>query len=164
MKIIKLLMCILFLLCFNTTFSQKKEEKEKRSEISKTSDRVKQTSTETKEAVSTAKETLKDIGSIFKSKKIKEKETTTIILNNVDYGNANLSMLQKAIQKAKGVKKSTKKYQNNIATFSIEYKKSADELWQTLPINVTNKFNILSVEENSISISLKKQENKSNND
>jgi len=155
MKIIKLLLCFILILSFNTTFSQQKEEKKEKSEISKTSDKVKQTNSETKEAMSTAKETLKDIGSIFKSKKSKTKNAVSITLNNVDYGNANLSELQKSLQKVNGVKKSTKKYQNNIATFLIEYKKSADNLWQSLPSNISNKFKILSIEENAISISLK---------
>jgi flagellum-specific peptidoglycan hydrolase FlgJ len=153
MKTIKLTLCFLLFLCFNFSFSQQKENK---SEIAKTSDKVKQTSNETKDAVQTTKETLKDIGSIFKSKKDKTKQTVLIVVNNIEYGNTNLNVLQKSVKTSKSVKNITKKYQNNTATFLVEYKKSADELWQTLPEKVVNNFKIIAIEENSISIALKK--------
>lgn len=153
MKTLKLLVIILFILSFNTAFSQQNN----RSEVSKATDKVKQTNYETKDAVNTAKETLNEIGSIFKSKKKKSKNTVTITLSDVEYGNSDLNLLQKSISKAKGVKKSTKKYQNNIATFQIEYKESADALWQTLPSNIIDKFKIVSIAENNVSILLKSE-------
>jgi len=161
MKATKLLLCSLLFLWFNTAFSQQKEEK-KKSEISKTSDKVKQTTSETKEAMNTAKgalndtkELVNDIGGIFKSKKGKTKKIITIILDNIEYGDSNLNALHKEISKAKGVKNVSKKFEENKATFSIAYKKSADELWQSIAENIRNKFKVKSINTNNVFITIK---------
>ncbi|QFZ55521.1 hypothetical protein FEZ18_12265 [Oceanihabitans sp. IOP_32] len=160
MKTLKSLPCILLILCFNVALSQHKSDE---SEISKTTDKVKKTNTETKEALSTTKQTIKDIGSIFKSKKEKTKQTININITDVEYGNSSLEMLKNAIKSTKSVKGVTKKFKNNTATFLVEFKKSADELWQNLPVKTKSKFKVLAIEEHSMSITLKNAEPKPDN-
>ncbi len=174
-KATKLFLYAMLLFWTSVAMSQNTNERNRKenekSEILKTTDKVKQTSSETKEAVSTTKETLNDakvlvadIGSIFKSEKDKTKKTITITLNNVEYGNADLITLQKAVKKAKNVKSITKQYNNNTATLLIVYKNSADELLQSIPTNITSKFKISSIEDGSIFIVLKSEENSFDND
>lgn len=130
-------------------------------EVEKANKSVKQTSQATKETVQTTKETVADLketaGMLFpkKNKSKKEKETVAIIISEIEYGDANLNALYKAISKVKGVKEPSKIFNNGQAQINATYKKTGDELWQSVPENIRNAFKIQSITEKTIVVKLK---------
>ncbi len=131
-------------------------------EVENANETVQQASKATKETVQTTKETVNElketVGMIFpkKNKAKKTKEIVSVQINQIEYGDENLDALYKAISKAKGIKDLSKTFEDNRVLITATYKKSADDLWQSVPENIRDSFKIKAVSENNITIALKK--------
>lgn len=169
MNFLRKLMFLLTLIVFNISFSQEnpsKEEKAKKNKvlekvddtnktIKNTNETIKNTVQDTKSTVNDLKET---IGSIFPRKnKDKLKRVITIQITQITYGNLHLNNLYNYISKSKGVKKPSKKFENGTALINVNYKKSADDLWQNVPENLRKSFKIVKMNENNIFLNLIEQ-------
>lgn len=163
-KVTVLTMLVLSYTSFAQTQQQEEENKPKVvKEVENANKSVKQASQTTKETVQTTKETVADlketVGMIFpkKNKTNKTKDIVLIHIGQIEYGNENLNALYKAITKTKGIKDPSKTFNNSTAEISATYKKSAEDLWQSIPENVRKSFKIKSISESNISITLKEQ-------
>jgi len=162
----KIIVLIMLFTASNLLAQTKKNEEESNKpkvvkEVESANQTVRQASQATKETVQTTKETAKDlketVNILFpkKNKNKKSKGTVTISIGQIEYGNENLNALYKAISKAKGVKDPSKTFNNNQAQIAVVYKKTADDLWQSVPEKTRKTFKIQSITENNIVVQLK---------
>ncbi|MDY7395662.1 hypothetical protein UMM65_10445 [Aureibaculum sp. 2210JD6-5] len=166
-NVVKIIVLIVLFAVGNLSAQTRKTEEESKpkvvNEVEEANKSVKQASNATKETVQTTKETVSDlketVGMIFpkKNKPKKAKEIVSIQISQIEYGDENLDALYKAISKAKGVKDLSKTFANNQAAITATYKKTADDLWQSVPETIRSSFKIKSITENSILVSLKEQ-------
>jgi len=166
-KLVKILVIALLFAASNVFSQTPQKEKEETSkpkvvkEVETANKAVKQASQATKETVQTTKETVTDlketVGLIFpkKNKAKKTKEVVSIQISQIEYGDENLDALYKAISKTKGVKDPSKTFNNNQAEITATFKKTANDLWQSVPEKIRKAFKIKSVSESSIVVVLK---------
>ncbi len=166
MKTIKIFLIAFAFLSANAIFAQNNNEKfeqqkvkvnnavdQTNTAIEESNQAIKETSASLKTSLNSSKETFNDLKGMFKSNKVLN--IILITINNIEYGNAKLKLLQNAILKSKGVKKSSNNFQDNIATIEVSYKKNADKLWENIPTNISSSFKVVSINEKEIHINLK---------
>ena len=117
-------------------------------EVNTTTDSVTNSIERTKRTARRLKET------IFGSKKNKVKnassEAVQIKISNVAYADENLKALYHYFSTAKGIKKVTKNYANGTAVITINSKENADILWDRVPANLQNKFEVAGLNQKEI--------------
>ncbi len=163
MKTLKPLLLLTLFLNIGTLLAQESngEQKTEMNEIDKANKAIndantsiKNTNESVKNTVDSSKETIATIGTIFgsgkKKKKEKNKSNITIGIQQVTYDNENLNSLYNHISKTKGVKAPVKKYSNGSALITVDFKESADALWQSIPKNVRSSFKMIEISDNNI--------------
>ncbi len=163
MKTIKKVWLVMLLFAVGNTWSQEQQAKEKRTikevdQVQKTSEEINETTAATtaavKSTVANTKETLKEVGSLFGSGKNKKdrknKEQVMITIQQIDYDNDYLAQLYDYIEQQKGVKNPSKTYSKGHASISITFKEGADALWQTVPKQVRNAFELITMDRKSV--------------
>ncbi|WP_298504742.1 hypothetical protein [uncultured Maribacter sp.] len=115
---------------------------------------IKSTNQSVKNTVDSSKETIATIGSLFGSKKNKEnKKSEDIVLitvQQVSYDTEQLNSLYSRITKSKGVKKPIKKFSKGTALITVNYKETADMLWQSIPKQERKFFKMVEISDSNI--------------
>ena len=115
---------------------------------------IKNTNESVKNTVDSSKETIATIGSLFgsnKNKKNKKKEDMVVItVQQVNYDNTQLNSLYQNLIKSRGVKKPIKKFNNGTASITINYKETADMLWQSIPAKERESFKMIEISDHNI--------------
>jgi hypothetical protein len=94
----------------------------------------------------------KSMNSLFGSKK----DTIQIFISDVDYDDANLTLLKESLKKIKGGKFVNMQYKASNAVLEVSYKGNSTELWDQLPSDSKKAFKIIEANDNSMTLSLKK--------
>ena len=167
MKNTQLFFALLILFSQFELFSQtRNERKPKENKITKEVDKANQTVKDTNEsiknAVATSKETIGElketISFLFpKKNKNKTKGIVSIHITQVEYDAVDLNQLYKAITKAKGIKKPSKSFENNIAIIKVSYKKSVDDLWQKVPEHIRKAFKMVKMDHQTMLVNWSKK-------
>lgn len=161
MKTTKIFIIILSILFTNLLYSQNDKTKivnavNETDELFATSSRSINSSSKTlKTTINSTKKTIDDIKNILSFNKNKSEKLIVITINNIDYSNVKLKQLHKSLEKIKGAKNVSKNYQNNIAIIEVIYKKNADNLWSDLPVNISETYKVISINDRNILIALK---------
>lgn len=115
---------------------------------------IKNTNQSVKSTVDNSKETIATIGSLFGSKKNKEnkkkKDIVAITVQQVNYDTDQLNSLYNTLKKSKGVKNPIKKFSNGTALITVNYKETADMLWQNIPKQERKSFKMIEISDNNI--------------
>ncbi len=145
MKIICLFIIQLFIFFFNSSGQTNHGAQEK---TAATKPSLKNTSDSLKMAVSDAKESF---NTIFKG----HRDTTAILISNVEYDDSNLQHLKESLKKLKGVKSVSEQYKSSNVVLKIPFKGKPTDLWDELPIPVKAPFKLIEAGDNSISLKFK---------
>jgi hypothetical protein len=119
----------------------------------------------TADVSNTVNATTKSIDDLKKSKDIlrgifpqKVKSTAIILkINKIEFSNADLLLLEKAIADVKGVKNVNKTFKDEQISFEIKCKKNAGELLNAIDSNALKPFKILQSDTNLILLELSKK-------
>jgi len=161
MKSQKQIIVLLMLLVFSTTLSQHRNSRTKIDE-NKISSKIDDTNKEINDVnesvenstktIERTTETLEETWGVIKGKfgGKKSKNNISIIIRPISYDNEHLNNLYRHISKASGVKKSTKSYNANVISISLDCKNTADDIWQDVPKNIRSNFKIVEIGEKNI--------------
>jgi len=94
----------------------------------------------------------KSFNTLFPNKR----DTIVIAVANVEFDDANLTVLKEQIKKIKGVKGVVMQYKASSATFEISFKGKATDLWDKLPAETKTPFKIVEAGENSLMVEPRK--------
>lgn len=94
----------------------------------------------------------KSMHSLFGGKK----DTIQILVSDVDYDDANLSLLKESLKKIKGSKLVNMQYKSSNAILDVAYKGSSTELWDQIPDNSKKAFKIIEVNDNNITLAMRR--------
>ncbi len=83
------------------------------------------------------------------------KDTTTIIISNIDYEDSNLTTLKENLKKLKGVKSVSMEYKSSTVLLKIPFKGKPTDLWDQLPPPAKAPFRLIEASENYISVKFK---------
>jgi hypothetical protein len=119
----------------------------------------------TADVSNTVNATTKSIDDLKKSKDIlgtlfpqKTKSAAiTLKINKIEFSNADLLLLEKAIANVKGVKNVNKTFKDEQVSFEIKCKKNAGELLNAIDTNILKPFKVLQTETNLILLELSKK-------
>ncbi|RKR06493.1 hypothetical protein CLV91_3348 [Maribacter vaceletii] len=119
---------------------------------------IEQTNESLKSTINSSKETINTIGSLFGTgdKKKTPKGTVNITIHNATYDNESIHSLYNHIIKTRGVKKPVKKYNSGLVSILLNYKESADNLWQMVPKSTRNSFKMIEISDNTIVVKYSK--------
>ncbi len=164
MKNIQFFLVILILFSQLELFSQTRNEQKPKEnkvtkEVNKANQTVKNTNESVKNTITTSKETIGELKETFgilfpKKNKNKAKGIVSIQITQVEYDNVDLNKLYKFISNTKGVKKPSKSFENNHVLITVNYKKSIDNLWQSVPENIRKAFKVVKISENNLFLGL----------
>lgn len=94
----------------------------------------------------------KSMHSLFGGKK----DTIQIFVSDVDYDDANLSLLKESLKKIKGGKFVNMEYKSSNAILEVSYKGSSTELWDQIPVDSKKAFKIVEVNDNNMTLAVRK--------
>lgn len=94
----------------------------------------------------------KSMHSLFGSKK----DTIQIFVSEVEYDDANLSLLKESLKKIKGGKFVNMQYKSSNAVLEVSYKGSSTELWDQIPADSKKAFKIVEVNDNNMTLAVRK--------
>lgn len=101
-----------------------------------------------KMAVSDAKNSF---NTLFKG----HKDTTTIMISDIDYEDSNLTVLKENLKKLKGVKSVSEQYKSNNVMLKVPFKGKPTDLWDDLPSYSKVPFKLIEAGDNSITLKFK---------
>jgi hypothetical protein len=78
------------------------------------------------------------------------KDTTTISISNIEYGDPNLSVLKDELKKIKGIKEVSTQFQSNTITLKVPFKGNPTDLWDKLPSNSKAPFKVIEATNNNM--------------
>lgn len=120
------------------------------SKVDKKIDQVDTTMSKAKNTTAKGEQTFKDIIGIFGSKTPNE---GTVIIPSIEFEDANLESLVKAIKDRKEVKKAVLEYSNGTAVIKLTLKAKAEaDFWNELPKELKEVFKMASKKENNIQV------------
>ena len=116
-----------------------------------------------KQTISTASDSLKmavndakkSFNTLFKS----HRDTTTIMISDIDYEDSNLAILKDNLKKLKGVRSVSMQYKSNTAMIKIPYKGKSTDIWDNLPPYSKVPFKLIEESDNSITLKFKNDKN-----
>lgn len=94
----------------------------------------------------------KSMNTLFGSKK----DTIDILIPDIEYDDANLSLLKESIKNTRGGKLLGMQYKSSAALLQISYKGSSTQLWDQLPADSKKAFKIVEVNENNMTLAVRK--------
>jgi protein-disulfide isomerase len=94
----------------------------------------------------------KSMNSIFGGKK----DTIQILVSEVEYDDANLSLLKESLKKTKGGKFVGMQYKSSAAVLEVSFKGNSTELWDQLPADSKKGFKILEANDNNMTLTVRK--------
>jgi hypothetical protein len=120
------------------------------SKVDKQIDQVDTTMSKAKTTATKGEQTFKDIIGIFGSKTPNE---GTVIIPSIEFEDANLESLIKAIKDRKEVKKASLEYSNGTAVIKLLLRSKAEaDFWNELPKELKEVFKMVSKKENNIQV------------
>jgi hypothetical protein len=141
MKLIFLISFIIALLFVTNTIAQVRPVSQKASKGGPTAQKAsKLTMTE---AADSLKMTMSDAKNSFNTLFKARKDTTTISISEIDYGDPNLSALKDELKKIKGIKSVSTEFQSNTITLKIPFNGKPTDLWDKLPSNSKVPFKVI---------------------
>lgn len=94
----------------------------------------------------------KSMNSLFGGKK----DTIQILIPEVEYDDAHLSLLKESLKKIKGGRFVNMQYKSSNAILEVSYKGSSTELWDQLPDDSKKAFKIVEMNDNNMTLSVRK--------
>lgn len=86
--------------------------------------------------------------SLFGSKR----DTIAIAISDIDYDDANLSLLKEDLKKQKGVKSVVMQYKATNALLEVSFKGKASDLWDKLPAEAKTSFKMVEATDNMLTL------------
>jgi hypothetical protein len=83
------------------------------------------------------------------------KDTTTIMISDIDYEDSNLTVLKDDLKKLKGVRTVSMQYKSDVVWIKIPYKGKPTELWDHLPTAAKLPFKLVEAGDNNITLKFK---------
>lgn len=115
---------------------------------------------EQKQTMSSASDSLKlainDAKTSFNTLFKGHRDTTTIMIPDIDYEDSNLNVLKESLKKLKGVKAMSMQYKSSAIFLKVPYKGKAADLWDQLPYPAKMPFKLVEANENSLVLKYKK--------
>jgi hypothetical protein len=102
------------------------------------------------EAADSLKMAMSDAKNSFNTLFKGHKDTTTISISNIEYGDPNLSVLKDELKKIKGIKSVSTEFQSNTITLKVPFKGNPTDLWDRLPSNSKVPFKVIEATNNNI--------------
>lgn len=166
MKVYTLYFIAMFFLLFQSAFSQVTKTSSTQSNQAKGASQPYQTTQTTNHqnqkpvTLSQATDSLKfavndfkkSMSSIFGNKR----DTIQIFVADVEYDDANLSLLKECLKKVKGGKFVNMQYKSSNAVLEVSYKGSSTELWDQIPADSKKGFKIVEVNDNNMTLAVRK--------
>lgn len=113
-----------------------------------------------KQTLSSATDSLKlainDAKTSFNTLVKVHRDTTTIMISNIDYEDSNLNILKENLKKIKGVKAISLQYKSSTVLLKIPFKGKPTDLWDQLASSSKRPFKLVEANENSILLEFKK--------
>jgi len=81
-----------------------------------------------------------------------KRDTIAIMIANIDYDDANLSLLKENLKKLKGVKAVNMQYKSATAIMQVSFKGKSTDLWDKLPQEAKEPFKLLEADDNNIKL------------
>ena len=94
----------------------------------------------------------KSMNSLFGGKK----DTIQIFISDIEYDDANLSLLKESLKKIKGGKFVNMQYKSSNAILEVSYKGSSTDLWDQIPPDSRKAFKIVEANDNNMTLSVRK--------
>jgi hypothetical protein len=91
------------------------------------------------------------LNSWFKSRR----DTISILIQNIEYDDANLVTLKEYLKKSKGVKSVLMQYKSATAIMEVMFKGKSTDLWDELPHESKDPFKLLEANDNSLTLQYK---------
>ncbi|HXR83303.1 MAG TPA: hypothetical protein VN722_03260 [Hanamia sp.] len=88
------------------------------------------------------------------------KDTTTIRISGIEYGDPNLSVLKDALKNMKGIKSVSTEFHSNTITLKVPFKGKPTDLWDQLPSNSKMPFKLIDATDNNITLKYLNQSQK----
>lgn len=116
---------------------------------------------EQKQTLSSASDSLKfainDAKTSFNTLFKVHRDTTTIVIPDIDYEDPNLNVLKESLKKLKGVKAMSMEYKSSTIFLKIPYKGKPADLWDQLPYPVKTPFKLVEANENNLILKFKNE-------
>lgn len=93
---------------------------------------------------------IKDAFGALNKMLVSKRETLNIMISDIDYDNAGLSMLKEGLKKVKGVKSVQMNYKAPNAVLEVAFKGKATDVWDNLPSSSKSTFKLMEMNDNSI--------------
>jgi len=94
----------------------------------------------------------KSMNSLFGYKR----DTIQIFVSEVDYDDANLSLLKESLKKLKGGKFVNMQYKSSNAVLEVSFRGNSTQLWDEIPIDSKKGFKIVEANDNNITLVVRK--------
>lgn len=112
-----------------------------------------------RESMSTAADSLKmalnDAKTSFNTLFKGHKDTTTIMISDIDYEDPNLSVLKESLKKLKGVRGLSMEYESSTAFLKIAFKGKSTALWDELDALAKTPFKLVKAGDNELVLKVK---------
>jgi hypothetical protein len=112
-----------------------------------------------KQTMSSASDSLKmalnDAKTSFNTLFKGHRDTTTIMISDIDYEDSNLNVLKESLKKLKGVKAMSMEYKSSTIFLKVPYKGKPTDLWDQLPYPVKTPFKLVEANENNLILKFK---------
>jgi len=95
----------------------------------------------------------KSMNTLFHSNK---KDTIQIFISDVDYDDANLSLLKESLKKIKGGRFVNMQYKASNAILEVSFKGSSTQLWDEIPADSRKAFKIVEANDNNLTLAVRK--------
>jgi len=85
-----------------------------------------------------------------------KKDTIQIFVSDVEYDDANLSLLKESLKKIKGGRFVNMQYKNSNAVLEVSFKGNSTQLWDEIPADSKKGFKILEANDNNLTLTMRK--------
>lgn len=102
------------------------------------------------DAADSVKMAMNDAKNSFNTLFKTHKDTTTIMISGIDYGDSNLSVLKDNLKKMKGIKSVITQFQSNTITLKVPFKGKSTDLWDKLSLYSKTPFKVIEATDNNI--------------
>lgn len=98
---------------------------------------------------------LNDVKTSFNTLFKARRDTISIMIQNIEYDDNNLSVLKEYLKKTKGVKAVLMQYKAATAMMEVMFKGKSTELWDELPRESKEPFKLIEANDNNITLQYK---------
>jgi hypothetical protein len=160
MKVYTLYVLVIILLLSLTVNAQVNKNTSTQSNQAKNPSQTTQKNTSKPASISQATDSIKyavndfkkSMNSIFGNKK----DTIQIFIPDVEYDDANLSLLKESLKKIKGGKFVTMQYKASKAVLEVSFKGNSTQLWDEIPADSKKAFKIVEANDNNLTLAVRK--------